>query len=195
MLTPLKHQAGINLVEVLVTVVITSIGLLGLSSLQLQANRSTFDSGNRSQALWILEDLTNRIRANAVALDDYDTGNAAVQCNALPAKMCMSYHSGSNRVSSNSTCTNAELAHFDLWEVACGLNSNVAGSVTTRASAAHFIANPTLSVQVNNDRSVSLTLEWDTRTVGTDAAGNTIYSNKSGNIQAMRSSLTSVMQP
>jgi type IV pilus assembly protein PilV len=42
---------GLSLIEVLVTITITSIGLMGLVSLQMQAVRATTDSGNHSQRL------------------------------------------------------------------------------------------------------------------------------------------------
>jgi type IV pilus assembly protein PilV len=167
-------QRGINLVEVMVTVAITSIGLLGLNSLQLQANRSTQDSGNRSQATWMLEDITNRIRANNIALVSYDTGGAAVNCANPPANICSAYHDGSARVQAD-FCDNAQLAASDLWEVACGFGSNVASSSSTRSSAADFVANPSLIVTINADNSVNLNLSWDVRTGGQDANGNTIY--------------------
>ena len=169
-----RLQQGINLVEVMVTVAITSIGLLGLNSLQLQANRSTQDSGNRSQAIWMLEDMTNRIRANNIALASYDTGGAAVSCANPPALICSAYNDGNARIPA-AACTNDQLAASDLWEVACGFGSNVAGSSVTRSSATDFIANPALIVTVNADNNVNLNLSWDVRTGGQDADGNTIY--------------------
>ena len=75
----LKDHQGFSMVEVLVTLAITIIGLVGLASLQLQASRSASDTGNRSQAVWIIEDLTNRIRANTGGLENYDTGGFCLQ--------------------------------------------------------------------------------------------------------------------
>lgn len=167
-------QRGINLVEVMVTVAITSIGLLGLNSLQLQANRSTQDSGNRSQAVWMIEDITNRIRANNIALASYDTAGAAVNCDNPPANICSAFHNGTVRVAADA-CTNAQLAISDLWEVACGFDSNVANSSITRSGAADFIANPALIVTLNADNSVNLNLSWDIRTGGQDANGGAVY--------------------
>src|SRR5690554_1070475 len=76
----LSRHKGFSMIEVLVTIFITVIGLLGISSLQLQSNRAVQDSGNKSQAIWILKDLSNRINANSSALSDYATTlTAAVQ--------------------------------------------------------------------------------------------------------------------
>src|SRR5690554_8157625 len=100
----LKTQRGINMVEVLVTIVIISVGFLGLNSLQLQASRSTLDSGNRSQAVWVLEDLTNGMRANIVGIEHYGTRSTAMKCgNTLP-NMYFSYNDCSNKVITVSNC-------------------------------------------------------------------------------------------
>ena len=109
---------GLSLIEVLVTVVITSIGLMGLVSLQMQAVRATSDSGNRSQAIWVLNDIKNRIHANEVASASYVLAGP-VACNA-PATICSSYHDGTNLINPV-ICTGAQLAAWDRYEVACQL--------------------------------------------------------------------------
>lgn len=189
------HQRGVNLVEVLVTIAITSIGLLGLNALQLQANRSTQDSGNRSQAVWMLEDMANRIRANNIALPAYDTGGNPVSCANAPSSVCASYHTGNARVNANAACNNNDLAQWDLWEVACGVGANVNSSAVTRSHSVDFIANPELTVDVNAANQVTLTLSWDVRSGGVDSDNNTVYASGSANIDARRAILTSVIQP
>ena len=61
---------GVSLIEVLVTMVILAVGLLGLAGLQIRLQSSELESYQRTQALILLEDMTNRIstnRANAAA--------------------------------------------------------------------------------------------------------------------------------
>jgi type IV pilus assembly protein PilV len=110
---------GLSLIEVLVTVVITSIGLMGLVSLQMQAVRATTDSGNRSQAIWIWNDIINRIHANEVASASYIDANP-VACGAAPAAVCSSYHNGTG-VINPTNCTGNQQANWDRYEVACQL--------------------------------------------------------------------------
>jgi len=62
LLSPYKMQAGINLVEVMVALIITTTGLLGLSTLQLKSMRAAEDAGQRSHAIWMTNDLVNRMR-------------------------------------------------------------------------------------------------------------------------------------
>ena len=177
MLMQLKKQRGINMIEVLATIIITTVGLLGLNALQLKASRATLDSGNRSQAVWMLEDLTNRMRANLVGINEYDT-NGEMSCGTAP-KICSAYHSGANRVSAPSDCSVAEQAASDLHEVLCGYGAAVNDNITF-SSAADFIANPRVDVSVGEDNVAEIIFSWDVRTSGIDEDGNIVYALPDG---------------
>lgn len=58
------RQSGMTLVEVLVSVLILGIGLLGAAALQLNALKYTDSSTMTSQASFIAYDMMDRIRAN-----------------------------------------------------------------------------------------------------------------------------------
>lgn len=62
-----KHYAGVSLVEVLVTVVVISVGLLGVAALHLNSLRNSYDSTVRSKAVWLANDIIEHMRANRVA--------------------------------------------------------------------------------------------------------------------------------
>ncbi len=55
---------GFSMIEVLVTIVILTTGLLGLAGLQGRASTAQMESYQRSQALILLEDMADRINAN-----------------------------------------------------------------------------------------------------------------------------------
>jgi len=83
---PRSAQKGFSLIEVLITVLVLAIGLLGLASLQANSLVGNQQSYMRSQATSLAYDMTDRLRANKrAALDgDYDTGfGNAVAC-AIP---------------------------------------------------------------------------------------------------------------
>lgn len=199
MLRRFYRQRGINMIEVMATIIITSIGLLGLNSLQLKANRSTLDAGNKSQAVWILDDLTNRMRANATEINEYDTGGEMTCTNTAKPKICSAYHSGGNRISAPLNCTIAEQAKSDLYEVLCGYDGTVNGSEVTFSSAANFVANPGLNVVVDSDNNAEITLSWDVRTSAKDASGNTVYALRDNTTGAanltLRDSVTTRVHP
>lgn len=61
------RQSGSSLVEVLVTVVVLSIGLLGLAALQLYGMQNANSSGQRLVATTLGYDILERMRANRPA--------------------------------------------------------------------------------------------------------------------------------
>lgn len=80
--------SGFSLIEVLVAIVLLSIGMLGLSALQARAALMGIESYQRTQALLLAQDMLDRIRANkpdagAYAGDDYGTG-PLVACGTVP---------------------------------------------------------------------------------------------------------------
>jgi type IV pilus assembly protein PilV len=58
------REAGFSLIEVLVTIVIVMVGLLGLAGLQARAFTAQLESYQRSQALVLVKDMAGRIEAN-----------------------------------------------------------------------------------------------------------------------------------
>ncbi len=189
------QEQGFTIVEIMVTLAITVIGLVGLASLQLQATRSASDTGNRSQAVWIIQDLANRIRANTAGLDNYDTGGSAYSCGTTPAKICSAYYDGSSRHSADGACDAEAQAKSDLWEIACGYGADVTSSNVTRSGSADFIANPQLSVDVDStDRKVTINLSWDVRSSGSDAGGTNVYTDLA-EVTSARASIQTVVYP
>ena len=73
-----RAQSGMTLVEVLVTAVIISVGLLGVAALQLTSLKSNQESYVRSQAAMLAADLLDRMRANqaGVRANHYDMARA-----------------------------------------------------------------------------------------------------------------------
>ena len=80
---------GFSLIEVLVTIVILTIGLLGLAGLQFRALTSQMESYQRSQALILLKDMADRIDNNRVNAASYVTttplGTGSASCTATGA--------------------------------------------------------------------------------------------------------------
>lgn len=69
-----RHQGGTTLVEVLVTMVILSIGLLALVVLHGRLHLLQMESYQRSQALILLNDMASRIALNRNDVANYLTG-------------------------------------------------------------------------------------------------------------------------
>jgi type IV pilus assembly protein PilV len=72
--SPLHTQRGTSLLEVLVTIVILAIGLLGLAGLQSRLQASEMEAYQRAQALVLLNDMASRIATNRANAPTYLTG-------------------------------------------------------------------------------------------------------------------------
>lgn len=59
-----RHQHGLTLVEILVAVLIISVGLLGVAGLHSFSLRNNFDALLRSHASALAGDIADRMRAN-----------------------------------------------------------------------------------------------------------------------------------
>lgn len=196
----INTQKGIGLIEVLVTVVITTVGLLGLSALQMQSIRSVSDTGNRTHAIWIANDLINRIRANEVAVNSYITEE--IRCESADGtslietglKMCAAYSDGTNQQPPATDCSNTDLAVFDQWEALCGISA-ITG-IDAFSGSASFINKPGLAITNIGDGDLQITVSWNSRTGGTDADGETVYYVDDGSVAAnQRESYSVVFRP
>jgi len=76
------RQGGFSLIEVLVTIAILMIGLLGLAALQTNATIAEMEAYQRSQALVLVQDLADRIAANKTNADSYKRNNIGLTFDA-----------------------------------------------------------------------------------------------------------------
>ena len=83
-----RGQRGVTLLEVLVTILIVAVGLLGLAGLQARIQTAELESYQRVQALVLLQDMVDRLRANRheavqyVTTTPLGTGTASAVCGA-----------------------------------------------------------------------------------------------------------------
>lgn len=71
-------QSGFSLIEVLVTILILAIGLLGLAGLQTKMLATEFEAYQRSHALLLVQDMVSRINANRSAARNSEYSGATV---------------------------------------------------------------------------------------------------------------------
>lgn len=64
----LRRQRGFTLMEVLISLIVLSIGLLGLAGLQMNGLKSNNSSYQRTQASLLANEMLDRIRANRAGL-------------------------------------------------------------------------------------------------------------------------------
>lgn len=123
------EKRGFSLLEVLITLLVLAIGLLGIASLQLNSLRYASMSAGRNQASVFAEDLAERIRANPTA--DYSASTTAVNCY-------------------NTICNAEQRAAFDLAEVRQQLQTpNMGGLLDGQLTVAKASGGYMITVQWN----------------------------------------------
>lgn len=132
-----RHQKGATLVEIMVALVITMIGLLGFAGLQSRALVATEDGYLRTQASSLAQDIIERMRVNGVS--------PSRQSNAAASPALAAYtNAGSWRdgvagdcVGAAKVCSENEMADYDIAVVRNQVRTMLPeGSVTVRACSA-----------------------------------------------------------
>lgn len=93
-----RKQAAFTLFEVLIAVVILSIGLLGLASLQAAGMRNNNSAYMRSQASVLAYDMADRIRANRLGNYITPLPNGAQRAGCLSSPGCSSDNMAQNDI-------------------------------------------------------------------------------------------------
>lgn len=70
-----KRQQGISMLEVLIALLIITIGALGFAGLQMKALHSSNDANHRARAILLAQDAVERFQANPEELDSYLSAN------------------------------------------------------------------------------------------------------------------------
>lgn len=125
-----RWARGTSLLEILISLAVISLGLLGVGALQVTGLKSNRDAFFYSQAALLANDLAERVRANPTAAATY-------------AMAMGSTHSATRNCETN-RCTAVEMAHFDLnqW------TSALSGQLSSAAGAVVFTAGTPNRLQV-----------------------------------------------
>lgn len=97
-----RTESGFTLLEVLVALLVLSVGLLGLAALQTIGMKFNHQSYQRTQAVFQAYDIIDRIRANPRARDSYQN---------VPGGFTVT---NTNCIAVGTPCTPTELANYDI---------------------------------------------------------------------------------
>ena len=121
----ITFQRGATLIEILVTVLILSVGLLGLASTQTMSLRNGNSAYQRYLASVAAYDILERMRANTA--ENYN-GLSVTGTETAPAQKC------------ESTCTSAQLKTLDTWQWAQLLSNSLPAVEGVAMGTANFDA-------------------------------------------------------
>ena len=98
---------GFGFIEVLMALLLISVGFLNVAGLQTAAKKANYDSLQRTTAIVIARDIAEKMRANPISLDQYLTTASGVGGGTLtePAQDC----------TQAATCNSGQMAVYDLW--------------------------------------------------------------------------------
>lgn len=143
---PARPVPGFTLLEVLIAILVLSIGLLGLAGLQFSALRNNTQSYERSQAVAFAYEIADRMRANRASagaglfqLTPTDVPVAALNCDAVP-------------------CNRAEIAQFELARWRMNLVNTLPGataSITCSEAPCQLRSRQTINIIWNENRTAA----------------------------------------
>lgn len=142
-----KGQGGYSLIEVMVSVLVMALGILGMTGLQSASIKHNAHSMQRTKAAYLSYEIMDRMRANAGS-------TYSVALNSQPAEQeCFS-----------SGCTPEELMNFDIAEWKCALGKHVSSSVCVTLSANANALLLSIEALPGGDGSISCTLNTGIKT-------------------------------
>ena len=104
-----RGAGGFTLLEVLIALVVLSVGLLGIAGMIVMSLKAGDSSYTRTQATDLAYDIIDRMRGNSLGAQNGNYNVTAPTLVAVPSPTC---------VGSANTCTSAQLANYDeyLWQ-------------------------------------------------------------------------------
>jgi type IV pilus assembly protein PilV len=117
----IKNNTGFSLIEVLISLVVMSVGLTGLLGLKVMAIKGANESHFRHEASLLTMDLADRMRANQAGVDN----------GSYEASKIVSFASPPTKECDQAICSADELAIFDLYQVARKMSLSMPDSFLT----------------------------------------------------------------
>lgn len=98
----IRTQQGVGLLEVMVSLMLLAVAVLGYAAMQLKASNVSLEADNQTRAVELARDLHERMRINKEGLKQFQSG---------------SYTGGTARPCNTSDCTPEQLAVYDFEQV------------------------------------------------------------------------------
>ena len=153
---PRPRIGGFSLLEVLIALVVLSVGLLGLAALQAAGLRGSSSAFQRSQAVVLASDIADRMRVNRQGLSYFEDGSPVAQTEGADND-CNDHTDGSDEVAA-AACSAVEMAAQAVFDWGASMPPGYAGTITAVAGAANRF---TISVTWT-DRSAPGTQRYET---------------------------------
>ncbi len=160
----IHKDKGFTLIEILITVLILSIGLLGLAGLQVTSMKNNHSSYLRTQATLLAYDIIDRMRANpnSVAAGQYEVKGAyTITTSSTP--YTVSAPAATANCKTTTGCSTSEMANTDINQWRVDLATSLPSGVGV--------------ICIDDDRAADTDLGTDPTTHGCDGTGS-VYAVK-----------------
>jgi type IV pilus assembly protein PilV len=134
------QSKGLGMIEVLVTLFILSVGLLGVASLQFIGSFANADALSRTQSVLVAQQMSERLRASALTStvgdgmvvhnnyfdsDLYNFETLSCVSGTQPYDCFCQQHPAAVPNCQDNSCSAAQFAAFDAYEMSCAaVNTN-----------------------------------------------------------------------
>jgi len=149
---PLRRQRGISLIESLIAIVVTALGILGILGVQMRTLSDTSTTVRRAQAIRLIEDLGERMKANPNALANINAYTTTFSDVPAPG-------------SCTTGCNHSQLATYDMqvWKKAVRDNLPI-------GKAAIFVPPAEAGLPPGQGRQLGIMVAWRENERDTSAA-------------------------
>ena len=163
---------GMTLIEVLVSLIIFAIGMLGIASMLMLSNKANNSSYSKQVAVQCVYDIFDKIRANSQAAINGSYNISNINSSGSPT-----IPSAPSVLCTSTVCTPAQLAAYDTW---LWLSNDVtklpngSGSITSAPSGG---AGNTL---------ITVTVQWDDTPAQNQLGASSQASEANANLVQLR---------
>ncbi len=146
-----QNQHGFSLIEVLVTIVILSTGMLGIAALYVESLKSGHSALSRTKAINLAADMADRMRVNRAGEAFYVTSeaNAAaaplVQCGARLGVVAVE-------------CDEQQMANYDVWQWKTALGNT--GDTDAKKAGLANARGSILRNTATNPTTMTIEIKW-----------------------------------
>lgn len=152
------------MLEIMITVLVISFGLIGMAGLQVATKRAGFQATQRTLALTLANDMVQRLVLNPGSLTAYSTGTGSLgggSISTAPTK-CVA-------AAATAPCSEAQLVAWDQWD----WEQRIDGVTTQNKDASNAsvggLVSPRGCVTVNGTQ-VRVVVSWRGLVASTDPA-------------------------
>ena len=173
---PISQQLGVTLIESLIAMLIFSLGVLGLTAIQLESLVNSNKSQQRSTVIWKAQELIDRMKANKTIANEYVMAIANQSFNSIGVDDNAEQLNCANIPSPTTFCadeentlaqncnTAADQVGYDIWDIFCnpqsGLATLGASGVNTVGVIALEVALKQNTIAADGNDDYLLAFEW-----------------------------------